>query len=183
MARKGYLRDVDIRGLEIVSKRPLGCSGHPKGRPLNTVGVIGKAIKGRDNSFEVDWADDKSKPNTLTGPCTLTWDEIGQRVGPKALQGREIVVEDEDDKTVIARILGRQAESYKAKYEVRVLGKTSKMTMTWSQIGEALAKRREMELRMVALGQSGRLENMTCTPCMPVFNEGGETPEVKGNTR
>ncbi len=57
------------------------------------------------------------------------------------------------------------------------------MTITWSQIGEALAKRREMELRIVALGQSGRLENMTCTPCMPVYNERGETPEEKGNTR
>jgi hypothetical protein len=184
MSRSSNLGDIDIRGLELVSMKPRANGKKTRERTPATVGVVGKTAKHKRDTFEIDWTDECTQQGKNSArPKFLTWDQIGKRVGPKALQGREIVIEDEDEKEVMARIHGRQSDGPNAKYDVTVAGTTKKIAMTWALIGEALAKRREMDVRMVALGQSGRLENMTCTPCMPVYNSKGDTPEEKGNTR
>lgn len=162
MSRRGNLGDIDIRGLELVSMKPRANGKKTREGTPTTVGVVGKTAKHKRDTFEIDWTDECTQQGKNSArPKFLTWDQIGKRVGPKALQGREIVIEDEDEKEVMARIHGRQSDGPNAKYDVTVAGTTKKITMTWALKGEALAKRREMDVRMVALEQSGRLESMT----------------------
>jgi hypothetical protein len=173
MKNRHQLDEIDIIGLEIVPER----LGKPEQGQDNTDEVVGHVVgPAGNNKFIIRWLDDSKIPSSHS------WSDIGKRVRPNALHGREVVTMD-GETAVIAIIQDRQSANTSSKYSLSLRGAKTELEMTWSEISQGMARRRAMDLNVVALGQTGRLENMTCTPCMPVYNRDGDTPEQKGTTR
>jgi hypothetical protein len=60
---------------------------------------------------------------------------------------------------------------------------TTPFNINAEEFNEGLARRQRDSLHIVAINPSGQLELMTCSPCAPVADPDGKTPEERGATR